>query len=41
MTPGAFNPLRGGAAIAHQMGSVIEALKRRPKWAQKTLGELL
>jgi hypothetical protein len=27
--------------IAHQMGSVIEAPKRRPKWAQKTLGELL
>ena len=41
MTPGAFNPFGGGAAAAHQMGSVILALQNKQKWAQKLLHQLI
>ncbi len=41
MTPSAFNPFGGGAASAHQMGSVILALKNKQKWAEKMLHQLI
>jgi len=41
MTPGAFNPFGGGALSAHQMGSVLLALRNKRKWAEKHLSQLL